>query len=170
MGLTNLLILVCLCLGIAAIAYFNQNASNRKRIFNSAGVVLGILLLAYSSSGKALAAQNLAALGASDNALTSQQQQLEEDLKLTPGGGHYSGLEYSERTGPKQQAASDQTIKKSIKSLTEENVIVAVSNGSVRLSGTVKDKETAKNIVEQTKEIPGVHEITFDLGLDNSTS
>lgn len=166
MDLTNLVIL--LSLAIIAITYV-VFLLNKKHMYYTAFVILGWLLLAYSSnSATALAADNV--VKATKLAAIPGQQQLREDIKLTPGGGHYSGIEYSKRTAPKEQAVSDKTIKKSIKSLTEENVIVAVSNGSVRLSGTVKDKETAQNIVEQTKEIPGVHEVTFNLGLDNSTS
>lgn len=168
MDLTNLLPL--LLLAIAVIAYFSLIVAKKKLLFGSTALLLGMVLLAYSNSAPALAANDLAALGASDRTVTLEQQQIEEDLKLNPGGGHYSGIEYSERTAPGELAVSDETIEKSIESFAGDRVIVGVASGSVRLSGRVKDKETAQNIVEQTKAIPGVHEITFNLGLDNPAS
>ncbi len=68
-----------------------------------------------------------------------------------------------------ENAVSDDSIKKSIKPYTSDSLVVEVANGSVQLSGRV-DKETAQNIVEHIKAIPGVHEITFNLGLNNKAS
>ena len=168
MNLINLLLL--LSLAIAAIAYFSPIVTEKKHLLRFTAVLLTIVLLTYSSSANALAANDLAALGADDSTLTREQQQLEEDLKLTPDGGHYSGIEYAERTNGEKEAVSDETIEKSIQAYTSDNVVVAVANGSVRLSGRVKDKEVAQHIVEQIKAIPGVHEVTFNLGLDNKAS
>jgi osmotically-inducible protein OsmY len=163
MDLTNLAILLSLA-AIIAIAYV-MIAAKKKSIFHTTAAILVILLLDYlSNTATALAAEN--SVGATELAAIPGQQQLRENFKLTPEGDHYSGLEYSERTAAEEEAVSDETIKKSIESFTGDNVIVAVASGSVRLSGRVKDKKTAKNIVEQTKEVPGVHEVTFNLGLD----
>lgn len=158
---------ILLSLAIMAIIGLGKLLSEKKRLFYSIVVLLGITILGYFNSLQAIAATDLAALGANENTLTPEQQQLEEDLKVTPGGGHYSGIEYSDRTTGVEKAVSDDSIEKSIKAYTGDNVIVAVANGSVRFSGRVKDKETAQDIIEQTKAISGVFEITFNLGLDN---
>ena len=161
---------ILLSLAIMTIVGLGKILTEKKRFFNSLLVLLGTVILSYSSSFPAIAATDLAALGANENTLTPEQQQIEEDLKVTPGGGHYSGIEYADRTTGVEKAVSDDSIEKSIKAYTSDNVVVAVANGSVRLSGRVKDKQTAQDIVEQTKAIPGVFEITFNLGLDNSAS
>ena len=161
---------ILLSLAIMAIVGLGKLLSKKKRLFYSIIVLLGITILGYSNSIPALAATDFAALGANENTLTQQEQQIEEDLKVTPGGGHYSGIEYANRTTGVKKAVSDDSIEKSIKAYTGENVVVAVANGSVRFSGRVKDKKTAQDIIEQTKAIPGVFEITFNLGLDNKAS
>ena len=140
--------------------------TQRDRLSSLARVIILIVLVTYTSSLPALAARHVAALGAPDSAITSEQQR-DEDFKLTPGAGQYSGLEY-----PDQQSGtplSDSEITRKIKSETK-NLVVNSANGSVILSGTVKDQETARQIVEQVKQIPGVREITFELGLQNSGS
>jgi osmotically-inducible protein OsmY len=43
--------------------------------------------------------------------------------------------------------------------------VVNVASGSVILSGTVENVDAAREIVEQVKNIPGVQQITFELGL-----
>lgn len=115
-----------------------------------------VLLLATGSP-------TLAALSAQDQPLSEQQSAQAENLKLTPGGGQYSGLEQVESSSGK--ALSDAEIKQKIRSDIASNIVVNSANGSVNLSGTVADRETARRIVEQVKEIPGVKEITFELGL-----
>ncbi|MGB3300987.1 MAG: hypothetical protein WBA76_22185, partial [Phormidesmis sp.] len=80
----------------------------------------------------------IAALGTSDSAINQGQQALEEDLKLDPTGDHYKGIEYSEQSVKNQPA--DQDLMGSIESQLPEDVIVAVSNGSVRRSGSVKNR------------------------------
>lgn len=158
---------ILLSLAIMAIVGLGKLLSKKKRLFYSIVVLLGITILGYTNSIPAIAATDLAALGANENTLTPEQQQIEEDLKITPGGGHYSGIEYADHTTGVKKAVSDDSIEESIKAYTGDNVVMAVANGSVRFSGRVKDKETAQDIIEQTKAIPGVFEITFNLGLDN---
>ena len=161
---------ILLSLAIMAIVGLGKLLSKKKRLFYSIVVLLGITILGYFNSFPAIAATDLAALGANESTLTPEQQQLEKDLKVTPGGGHYSGIKYDEPSTGVKKAVSDDSIEKSIKAYTGDNVVVAVANGSVRFSGRVKDKETAQDIIEQTKAIPGVFEITFNLGLDNEAS
>ena len=153
---------------IVAVAIVGFSLLRRKSFIVSTIGLLSLAILAYSfNSLPALATPNLAALGAKDNAIHQQQQTMEEDLKLTPGGSHYSGIEYGTRTAKNERPLSDETIKQSIEPYTNDKLIVSVTNGAVRLSGRVEDKEIARHVVEEIKEIPGVHEITFDIGLEN---
>ena len=168
MSFTNLTIL--LSLTVIGIVGLSKILTEKKRMLHSTTVLLGIAIFIYSNSFPAIAATDLAALGANESTLPQSQQQIEEDLKVTPGGTHYSGIEYAERTAGEENAVSDDSIKKSIRAYTSDGLVVEVANGSVQLSGRVEDKETAQNIVEHTKAIPGVHEITFNLGLDNKAS
>lgn len=161
---------ILLSLVIMAILGLGKILTKKKSLFYSIVVLLGVATWVYYNSFPAIAATDLAALGANESTLPQEQQQIEEDLKVTPGGKHYSGIEYTERTQKAENPVSDDSIKESIKAYTSDNVVVAVANGSVRFSGRVKDKETAQDIIEQTKAIPGVFEITFNLGLNNPAS
>ena len=166
MSLFNLIITAFLAIAII----IGFRLVQRQYSFASTIALLSTVIFAYSfNSLPALATPSLAALGARDSAISQPQQQrsLEEDLKLTPGGGHYSGIEYSARTAAEENPLSDETIKQSIEPYTSDNLIVSVTNGAVKLSGRVKDKEIARHVVEEIKEIPGVHEITLDIGLEN---
>ena len=133
-----------------------------SRLSRLASLSLAIVILFFASNVPALASTQIAALGSSDQTVTQDESQ----FKLNPGEGHYSGLEYAPRTGEKQEPVSDSVIKKTIKSQADDSVVVAVANGSVRLSGTIDNKEDARDLISKVKEIPGVHEITFDLGLE----
>lgn len=164
MDLSNLFITTFLMFAIVV----SLSLLQRKYSFASTIALLITVIFAYSfNSLPALATPSLAALGARDSAISQPQQSMEEDLKLTPGGGHYSGIEYTSRTAPEERPLSDETIQESIEPYTNDNLIVSVTNGAVKLSGRVEDKQVARHIVEEIKEIPGVHEITFDIGLEN---
>ncbi|MGB3757087.1 MAG: BON domain-containing protein [Rivularia sp. (in: cyanobacteria)] len=160
--------LIMTFMAIAIVASFNL--LQRKYSFASTMALLSIVIFTYSfNSLPALATPNIAALGARDSAIHESQQTMEQDLKLTPGGGHYSGIEYSDsaRNAENQPSVSDEAILESIEPYTSDNLIVSVTNGAVKLSGKVENKEVARHVVEEIKEIPGVHEITFDIGLEN---
>jgi hypothetical protein len=157
--------LIFLFVTVSAIIGLGIITNQRQWLRHSILAILGIAMIGYFSNVPALAA-----LENSDRQMSQEQRVLEENLKLTPDGGHYSGIEYAERTTGAQKPVNDDTIQNTIEAYTSDNVIVAVANGSVRLSGRVKNKEVAQHIVDQTKTIPGVHEITFNLGLDNKAS
>ena len=166
MSLFNLIITIFMAIAMMV----GLSLLQRKYSFASTIALLSIVIFTYSfNSLPALATPNIAALGARDSAIHESQQTMEEDLKLTPGGGHYSGIEYSDsaRNAESQTPVSDQTIQESIEPYTSDNLIVSVTNGAVKLSGKVENKEVARHVVEEIKEIPGVHEITFDIGLEN---
>ncbi|WP_107671212.1 transporter [Cyanothece sp. BG0011] len=138
----------------------------RFKALRVASVSLAVTILLLTTIAPALADTQVAALGARDETVSAD----ETDLKLNPGAGHYSGLEYAERTNEVQNPVSDEVIKKTIDKKTDDRIVFAVSNGSVRLSGQIDNKEDAQNLISQIKEIPGVHEITFDLGLTDINS
>ncbi|WP_413160212.1 BON domain-containing protein [Capilliphycus salinus ALCB114379] len=160
-----------LLLGIIAVGFAVPLLIQRHRLFGSAVTLFAVLLLTFIQSSSALATPFLGALGTPDSALkTPQQRQLDERLKLNPGGGQYSGVEYVQEDLNRSQTLSDREIQNTIKSEIQEDLVAMVSNGSVILSGTVKDRQTAQNIVEEVKAIPGVHEITFELGLKEKSN
>jgi hypothetical protein len=164
MSLFNLIITTTMAIAIVV----GFSLLQRKYSFASTIVLLSTVIFAYSfNSLPALATPSVAALGARDSAISEHQQSMDEDLKLTPGGGHYSGIEYTSRTAAEESPLSDETIQQSIEPYTNDNLIVSVTNGAVKLSGRVENKEVARHVVEEIKEIPGVHEITFDIGLEN---
>lgn len=162
MNLTNLL----LWLFLPAMGILYSLIGRNKQSYSTA-IALTIFWFGCSYSLSAMAAADAASPGAIDRFVSEEQQELEEDLNLTPGGGHYSGVEYAERTQGAAMAASDETIQQTLEQYASDDLVIAVANGSVRVSGTVKDRDVARHVIEQIKEIPGVHEITFNLGLEN---
>lgn len=161
----NLTALFSVLLLIAAIAGIILLPAKRNW-FYLVFAFLAIALVTYTSSLWVWVEPSLAALGAEERALSEKQKQEEEFLKLTPTAGQYSGLEYVEKA-PTGRTLSDAEITQKIKSDIQSDLVVNTSNGSVILSGTVTNKERAREIVEQVKAIPGVQEVTFELGLQN---
>ena len=100
-------------------------AIKKKHLFHSTAILLGIAIISYSSSVPALAATEAANPGAIKRFVSEQQQELEEDLNLTPGGGHYSGIEYAERTTGVKKAISDQSIEQTLEEYNNGNLTVA---------------------------------------------
>lgn len=123
------------------------------------GVLAAALLTAMLTSLSAPAT----AAAADDNALSQDQKALNETLKTTPHGNQYQGIEYPQVTG---EPLSDREITRRIQNEIPNDLKLSVSNGSVRLSGPVSDRRTAQRIVQDIKEVPGVHEISYDLGLN----
>lgn len=144
-------------------------ATKKKSLLYSTTILLGIAILSYSNDITAFAAIDADNVEANTMA-TQNKQQLQEDLRLTPDGSYYSGIEHAQPNIKELKAVDDDIIKQSIEAYTSNNVIVSVANGSVRLSGRVKDKDVALQYVEQALAIPGVYEITFNLGLNNPAS
>ncbi|MBE9048497.1 BON domain-containing protein [Pleurocapsales cyanobacterium LEGE 10410] len=156
-------------LSLTTIAIISSKLSTKKRHRLSFAVVMLVMLFAFSyfSSVPVLAA-DLTQPGAIERFVSEEQQELEEDLNLTPGGNHYSGIEHVDRTSANETAASDEAIEQTLEEFSSDDLTIAVANGSVRLSGKVENKEIARHVIEQTKNIPGVYEVTFDLGLENA--
>ncbi len=100
------------------------------------------------------------------NALTDEQKDLNETLLSTPNDSQYEGIEYAEVKGT---PLGDQDITDRVERKVPDTLKISVSNGSVRLSGKVKSRDTARAIIEDVKSIPGVHEVSYDLGLKEIT-
>lgn len=166
MNLTDLIALGTL---ISATLIVVQLINKPKYLFNLGLIAAGASLLFFIKTLPASAAPeyHFAALAANDT-MSQEQADLEEDLKVNPGGGHYTGLEYPERINP-NKLLGDQEIQNKVESMSDPKVIVAVTNGSVRLTGRAKDKYEAHDLVENVKKIPGVREVTFDFSLENIT-
>ncbi|ACK71555.1 conserved hypothetical protein [Gloeothece citriformis PCC 7424] len=160
--------LITLSTVVIAIAVSAQLINKSKPVFNLGLIAVGASLLFFTKTMPATATPDLhfAALAATDS-MSREQDALEENLKLAPGGGHYTGLEYPETINPKKSPLDDQGIQNKVESMSDSKVIVAVTNGSVRLTGRAKDKYSAHDLVENVKEIPGVREITFDFSLED---
>ena len=164
MSLINLLITLSLTflgsMGLGAIA------PKRKSLLYSTTILLAIAVSSYSDQIAAFAAienDNNDNVAASQDIIKQNKQQLQEDLTLSPDGKHYSGTAYAININEEAKVFNDETIEQIIKTQTNNNVMVAVANGSVKLSGKVQDQEVARHIIEQAKTIPGVYEISFDL-------
>lgn len=137
----------------------------RQRMIRPVLVACVISLFLSSQSVAALPLPQLAAMGASDSALDQRQRVLDEGLKIDPTKLRYRGLEYVQFQ-PNSQRLSDPEIKSLIKSDINHDVFVAVASGSVQVFGNVQDIDIARDIVTQVKEIPGVREVMFDIGLE----
>ncbi|MDC0832794.1 hypothetical protein AY599_21940 [Leptolyngbya valderiana BDU 20041] len=161
--------IIFLTSAIATAAIATYFITHRLGGFRTIATLLCLGLLAGTGSLPALASTDIAALGAKSDTLEQGQQQLEEDLKLTPTGGQYSGIEYA-KGAERGEPMTDRKIRETILSDTSEDLTVNVASGSVILSGTVRDKDRAREIVDEIKEISGVHEITFELGLEEGQS
>lgn len=148
---------------IATAAFLKQRTA-------AISLAIGLLLsVAIAPSAIALPyPSNIAALGTPDSAIDQPQQALEETLKVDPTGDHYKGIEYSSKRV--QSQPSDEVILEEIETQLSDDIAVAVSNGSVRLSGMVSSRAAAEGLIEQIKDISGVREVAFDLGLAKTES
>lgn len=157
--------LIPLTLGLFAATFATLAMTRRSRLFRSTVMMLGVLLFTYTGSMTALASPYMGAMGASRHLTDSiGNQNAQDELAITGDKGQYSGLEYA-APAPGKEALSDSEIRKTIKSKVNDELVADVASGAVILSGTVQNKEEARDLIEQIKDIPGVHEITYELGL-----
>lgn len=138
-----------------------------QRLLSSALAVglVGILLFGNSVAALTLNLPQIAAMGAADSALDQRQRVLDEDLKIDPTKLRYRGLEYVQFQ-PEGERLSDAEIKSFIKSDINQDIFAAVASGSVQIFGNVQDISVARDVVTRVKDIPGVREIMFDIGLE----
>jgi hypothetical protein len=148
------LLLIVAALGAVAVLYVKL--PDRAKTGVVAATLLSVML--------GVAAQPTLAAAANDNALSEGQKALHETLKTTPNGNQYQGIEYPQVTG---EPLSDREISRRIEREAPRNIKLSVSNGAVRLSGQVNNRDVAQRLVQDIKEIPGVHEVSYDLGLSS---
>ena len=159
MDMINVLMIIA-TLAIASLVLVKPN-----RLFRSAMMLLGVAIFTFNSAFPAFAAPPQAAVDSSQGS----QQPNNEKVTTSAVGSQYQGIEYVESSrGGKE--LSDSQIQDKIESDVSENLVAGVASGAVRLTGTVKDQATARKYIEQIKDIPGVHEITFDLALEDIPS
>jgi len=159
MDMINLLMIIT-AFAIASLVLVKPN-----RLFRSAMMLLGVAIFTFNSAFPAFAAPPQAAVDSSQGS----QQPNNEKVTTSAAGSQYQGIEYVESSqGGKE--LTDSQIQDKIESDISENLVAGVASGAVRLTGTVKDQATARKIVEKIKDIPGVHEITFDLALEDIPS
>lgn len=156
-------------LGILATAIALDALRRRIGGFRTVAAFLATLALTTTAGLPAMASVDVAALGAQSEVLEPGQADLEEDLKLTPTKAQYSGIEYA-KGEERGDAMSDGDIRRQIVDDVTDSITINVASGSVILSGTVKSHAEARNIIEMVKSIPGVHEITFEFGLEEQAS
>ena len=163
MDMINLLMIIA-TLAIASLVLVKPN-----RLFRSAMMLLGVAIFTFNSAFPAFAAPPQAAVDSSSSQNSKVEQQQREKLTTSAAGSQYQGIEYVEPSrGGKE--LSDSQIQDKIESDISENLVAGVASGAVRLTGTVKDQATARKFIDQIKDIPGVHEITFDLALEDIAS
>ncbi|MEQ8960845.1 MAG: BON domain-containing protein [Coleofasciculus sp. C2-GNP5-27] len=159
MDMINVLMIIA-TLAIASLVLVKPN-----RLFRSAMMLLGVAIFTFNSAFPAFAAPPQAAVDSSQ----SSQQPNNEKVTTSAVGSQYQGIEYVESSrGGKE--LSDSQIQDKIESDVSENLVAGVASGAVRLTGTVKDQATARKYIDQIKDIPGVHEITFDLAIEDIPS
>lgn len=138
---------------LTAFVWGVSRTSVSLRLSAIAAVVLSIVVGGF--------AQPSIAAAANDNALSEGQKALNEELRTDPAGVQYEGIEYPQTVGT---PLSDRQITARIYENAPDDLRVSVASGAVRLSGQVADLKTAKQIVQNVREIPGVHEVSYDLG------
>jgi hypothetical protein len=144
-------------LGVLAVLATISFQENKIKLVGAA--LLWVAIFGFSQPATAAAVN--------DNVLSKPQAELNETLKTTPNGNQYQGIEYADTKG---SPLSDREITRKIDNTAPDSLKISVANGSVRLSGKMSDRGTAQSLIQTIKEIPGVHEISYDIGLENLAS
>lgn len=150
----NPLELIALSAGLGAVAAAFLLLPRNIKIGTLAVAFLTVVLTSFTQPALAAAVD--------DNVLSEGQKALNENLKTTPQGNQYQGIEYPQVEGA---PLSDREITEKIRDEIPANLKFSVASGSVRISGKVSSRSKAQDIVQDIKEIPGVHEVSYDLGI-----
>lgn len=154
--MTNTFSLLMLLLGCTGMtAWFLSRSSNRLRFLT---IVASVTLFSWGTLAGIAPSPALSA------PQSSQAPEAEQQLKATATSGKYIGLEYVQGSSS-GQAQEDEAIIETITDMNED-LVVQSSNGSVFLSGEVEDRQSARSLVDEIKEIPGVVQISYELGLE----
>lgn len=135
----------------------------QKRLFRTFATMLSIIALTFLSNLPVIAATNLTAPALDNSTQVQDQNTCRFEESLSSIGDELEGLCVAQGQNGSQ---NDADIIKEIKSkaLDENNLIVRVGNGMVLLSGTMKNEETARRLIKEVEQIPGVKYITVELG------
>jgi len=161
------LLIVC---AIAIATIFQIVLKYRKQSILAAAIVFSVLL-GFSTS--ALAMQPRGATGTPDTDMPSRMsgdtgyEKTGNYRTMPTSGSQYQGLTHPEAKGT---PLSDQEIEKRIDAKVPDTVVYSVSNGSVRISGRVRDRRTAEKIVSEVQNIPGIHELAYDIQMTEVVS
>lgn len=149
-----ILLVTVITLTATSVLFFSRTAGWRG--LAAAGLLSALLVGSFGQPALAAAAK--------ERAMSPEQRELNADLRKTPNGNQYQGIEYPDVDGA---PLSDRAIRDRIESKVPSDLALSVSSGAVRLSGKVDDLKEAQSIVQSVKEIPGVHEVSYDLGLSD---
>lgn len=138
-----------------------SNSNTEQRRFAAIPMLVAMLLVLSSLAPSAQAAAADATVAVARRAGQSTEA-LDQGRTKTGVGTQFQGLEYPDAKGT---PLSDRAISQRVRAKAPDTLVMSVSNGSVRLSGEVTDRQTAEEIVEMVKAIPGVHEVAYDIGL-----
>ncbi len=122
------------------------------------GSLLVVFLIVMANS---IALPVLASNGA--EVVSESERSVAGAADTSPQMSQYQGFEHA---GSKGNVLSDKEITSRIRQNVSDDLKLSVSNGAVRISGSVSDRQTAQEIVQSIKEVPGVIEIAYDLGLN----
>lgn len=134
--------------GVVAVAM----AMSHRRWRRSAIALFGVAALTLTSAAPAMAAQDGTAPRVFEETITKASSSQFEGIVMQVGGSQ-------------AQQRSDRQIQKDIRDIVGKDLTIDVDSGAVILSGSVKDEETAREILEQVEQVEGVRDITFELGL-----
>jgi hypothetical protein len=130
---------------------------------------LSVLFLTISPGLLPAIAEPIPVLSALEDSVDLQDQNLckfEETISVSSTGDMVGGFCVAQGQNGNQ---SDTDIAQSIRSqmLEGDDVVVRVDNRAVFLSGSVKDEESAKRVIQQIEKVPGVQWVTASLNLNN---
>jgi|GEM_PF-2265487 len=143
-----------------------SNGTAKHRPYAIAPMLAAMVFVLSALAPAAQAAENSQLLAVARRAGQSVEA-LDKGVTQSGEDSQFQGLEYPNVKGT---PLGDSEITRRIEAKVPDTIVMSVSNGSVRLSGNVSDRKTAENIVEMVKEIPGVHEVAYDIGLTQGNS
>lgn len=160
--MTDFIGIVLVAVVLTAIAFTaTTNDNNKRRRFAAIPMTMAMFFALSGVASSAQAAEDHGTVAIA-RSVGQPTEILEQGRTQNGVGNQFQGLEYPNAKGT---PLSDREISKRVRDKAPDSLVMSVSNGSVRLSGEVSDRETAKEIVEMVKAIPGVHEVSYDIGL-----
>jgi len=166
--IANLSILIGCAIALATSLY--MVSKYRRQTILSAVIACSVLL---SFAAPAVAMQPAGSSGTPDVDMPGRMSgdagyEKTGNYKTMPtSGSQYQGLTHPEAKGT---PLGDEDIERRIDAKVPNTIVYSVSNGSVRISGQVRDRRTAEKIVEDVQNIPGIHELAYDIEMTGVVS